>query len=436
MNYPYVTEVTPLSISEKAGILKGDYIKSINNEAIRDILDFRFFAADPFLSVVVIRNGEEFLFELDNEEGGDIGLTLCYGTEEKTRRCKNKCIFCFIDQMPKGMRSSLYLKDDDVRLSFLTGSYITLTNLSEEDIKRIIRQHISPVNVSVHTVNPTLRVEMLKNKDAGKVYKLMKRLAKHKIVMNCQVVLVKGVNDKKELLKTLKKLFRLYPYAASLSVVPVGLTKYRDNLPSLEAFDKEDAAEVIALIEAFQKKAKKKRGVNFVYASDEFYLKAGYPLPEEIEYDGYPQIENGVGMITSFREEAAFAIEDLPENLQARKVGLITGLAAYGLMCETAKKISEKCPNIEAEVFGIRNDFFGESVTVSGLVTGKDVINQLKGKILPDILLMPEVMFRDGTEIMLDDVTIEELSKELGRKIKKIKTDGFSTVGEITGLSE
>lgn len=436
MGYPYVTEVSPGSISEKAGIKKGDFIKKINNEAIRDILDFRFFGADPTLEIEAERNGETVIFEFDNEGGEDIGLTLCYGEEEKTRRCKNKCIFCFIDQMPKGMRSSLYFKDDDVRLSFLTGSYITLTNLSEEDIKRIIRQHISPVNVSVHTVNPTLRVEMLKNKDAGKVYKLMKRLSRHKIVMNCQVVLVKGVNDGKELIKTVKKLFRLYPYAASLSVVPVGLTKYRDNLPSLEDFGKDDAKEVIALIEAFQKKAKKKKGVNFVYASDEFYLKAGYPLPEESEYDGYPQIENGVGMITSFREEAAFAIEDLPESLPMRKVGLVTGLAAYDLMCETVKKITDKCPSVKAEVFGIRNDFFGESVTVSGLVTGKDVLNQLKGKVLPDILLMPDVMFRDGTEVMLDDITIEELSKELKCEIKKIKTDGFSTVGEITGLSE
>ncbi len=436
MSYPYVTEVAAGSISEKAGIKAGDLIKKINSEAIRDILDYRFFSADPLLFIEAERNGEEITFRLDNELGEDIGLTLCYGAEEKTRRCKNKCIFCFIDQMPKGMRESLYLKDDDVRLSFLTGSYITLTNLSGEDIKRIIRQHISPVNVSVHTVNPSLRVEMLKNKDAGKVYKIMKLLAKHKIVMNCQVVLVKGVNDKKELSKTIKKLFRLYPYAASLSVVPVGLTKYRDNLPSLMPFEKEDAIEVISAIEAFQKKAKKKKGVNFVYASDEFYQKAEKELPGEDEYDGYPQIENGVGMITSFREEADFAIADLPDSLPGRKVGIVTGLAAYDLMCETAEKIKEKCPGITAEVFGIRNDFFGESVTVSGLVTGKDIINQLKGKSLPETLLMPDVMFRDSTEIMLDDVTAEELSEELGCKIKKIKTDGFSTVGEIAGLTE
>lgn len=436
MNYPVVTEIAAGSAAYKAGIRSGDFIKSINNEIIRDILDFRFFGADPFLIIKVERNGGEFVFEIENEDGADLGITLCYGDEEKTKRCKNKCIFCFIDQMPKGMRESLYLKDDDVRLSFLTGSYITLTNLSDEDIERIIRQHISPVNVSVHTVNPKLRVQMLKNKDAGKVYKIMKKLARHKIVMNCQVVLVKGVNDGKELMKTIKKLFRLYPYVASLSVVPVGLTKYREKLPQLEAFGKEDAKDVISLIEAFQKKAKKKKGVNFVYASDEFYLKAEKSLPEEEEYDGYPQIENGVGMITSFREEAAFAIDDLPESIPARKVGLVTGLAAYELMCETAEKITGKCPSVKAEVFGIRNDFFGESVTVSGLVTGKDVINQLKGKSLPGLLLMPEVMFRDGTEVMLDDITIAELSKELGCEIKKIKTDGFSTVGEIAGLSE
>lgn len=436
MKYPVVTEVFEESLSEKAGIQKGDFVKSINGEKISDILDFRFFGADPYLSFDIVRDGEELTIEVNNETGEDIGLTLCFGDAEKTKRCKNKCIFCFIDQMPEGMRESLYLKDDDVRLSFLTGSYITLTNLSEEDIERIIRQHISPVNVSVHTVNPSLRVEMLKNKDAGKVYKIMKRLARHRIVMNCQVVLVKGVNDKKELSKTLKKLFKLYPYVASLSVVPVGLTKYREKLPLLLPFDKEDSIEVIEQIEAFQRKAKKKKGVNFVYASDEFYLKAEKNLPAEEEYDGYPQIENGVGMITSFREEADFAIDELPEEIPERKVGLVTGIAAYELMGETTEKIKAKCPLVQAEVFGIRNDFFGESVTVSGLVTGKDVINQLKGKNLPELLLMPEVMFRDGTEIMLDDVTIEELQNELGTKIKKIKTDGYSTVGEICGIAE
>ena len=258
MKYPVVTEVFEESLSEKAGIQKGDFVKSINGEKISDILDFRFFGADPYLSFDIVRDGEELTIEVNNETGEDIGLTLCFGDAEKTKRCKNKCIFCFIDQMPEGMRESLYLKDDDVRLSFLTGSYITLTNLSEEDIERIIRQHISPVNVSVHTVNPSLRVEMLKNKDAGKVYKIMKRLARHRIVMNCQVVLVKGVNDKKELSKTLKKLFKLYPYVASLSVVPVGLTKYREKLPLLLPFDKEDSIEVIEQIEAFQRKAKKK----------------------------------------------------------------------------------------------------------------------------------------------------------------------------------
>lgn len=436
MNYPVVTEVSEESLADRAGIKCGDLIKSINNEKIRDILDFRFFGADPFLMVEAERDGVSLNFEIENETGEDIGLTLCFGDADKTRRCKNKCIFCFIDQMPKGMRESLYVKDDDVRLSFLTGSYITLTNLSDEDIERIIRQHISPVNVSVHTVNPSLRVEMLKNKDAGKVYKLMKKLAKHKIVMNCQVVLVKGVNDGKELSKTIGKLLKLYPYAASLSVVPVGLTKYRDKLPRLLPFGKEDSLEVIKQIEDFQKRANKKYGVNFVYASDEFYQKAELPMPSEDSYDGYPQIENGVGMITSFREEAKLAMEDLTDNLPPRKVGIITGVAAYDLMRETGKLIGEKCPQVETEVFAIRNEFFGESVTVSGLVTGGDVINQLKGKCLPSEILMPEVMFRDSTDIMLDDVTIETLEKELNVKITKIKTDGFSTVDAICGLAE
>ncbi len=431
MNYPVVTEVLEESLSAKAGIKIGDRIKKVNGEEITDILDYRFFTSDPCLLIEAVRENEEISFALENELGEDIGLTLCYGDAEKTKRCKNKCIFCFIDQMPKGMRESLYVKDDDVRLSFLTGSYITLTNLSEKDIDRIIKQHISPVNVSVHTVNPDLRVKMLKNKDAGKVFKLMKKLAKHKIVMNCQVVLVKGVNDKKELSLTIKKLLSLYPFVNSLSVVPVGLTKYRDNLPYLSAFTKEDSKEVISLIESFQKKARKKHKVGFVYASDEFYLKAEKPLPEEWEYDGYPQIENGVGMITSFREEADFALSDLPSDLPERQVGIITGYAAEKLFNETKVKIEEKYKNIKLYIYPIRNDFFGESVTVAGLVTGKDVIAQLKGKSLPCEILMPEVMFKDGTDIMLDDVSIKTLEEELKVKIRKIKTDGISTVNAI-----
>ncbi len=431
MNYPTVTEVLEGSLSEKAGIKAGDKIKAINKESIRDILDYRFFSSDPYLEIEALRENEEKIFIVENDFGEDLGLTLSFGEADRTKRCKNKCIFCFIDQMPKGMRESLYVKDDDVRLSFLTGSYITLTNLSKTDIERIIYQHISPVNVSVHTVNPDLRVSMLKNKDAGKVYKIMKRLAKNKIVMNCQVVLVKGVNDKKELSKTINKLFKLYPYVQSLSVVPVGLTKYRDNLPSLSPFTGEDAKEVIDQIEAFGKKARKKKNTGFVYASDEFYLKAGRDLPKEEDYDGYPQIENGVGMITSFREEADFAIEKLPETLPPKKVGIITGIAAFDLMCETKEKIKEKYKDFEIEVYPIKNDFFGESVTVAGLVTGGDVIAQMKGKTLPEEILMPEVMFRSGTDIMLDDTDIPALEKELNVKIRKIKTDGFSTVEAI-----
>lgn len=435
MNYPLVISVKEESLARSAGIKKGDRIVSVNGEEIKDVLDYRFFTADLKLYIKILDNdGAEREIYINNPESQDIGLELCYGEEGKTKRCKNKCIFCFIDQMPGGMRESLYVKDDDVRLSFLTGSYITLTNLTERDIERIIYQKISPVNVSVHTVNPKLRVEMLKNKHAGEVYKIMKRLARHKITMNCQVVLVKGVNDKKELEKTIKKLFRLYPYVGSLSVVPVGLTKYRENLPDLEPFLKEDSQEVIDLIESFQKKAKKRRGVSFVYASDEFYLKAERPLPDEESYDGYPQIENGVGMITSFREEAKEALSEITDYSKDREVGIITGFAACEVMEEMAKEIMSKFKSVKCSIFPIKNNFFGGGVTVAGLVCGKDVKEQLKGKKLPEELLMPEVMFRAETDVMLDDVTIGELEKELGVKITKIKTDGFSTVGAILGI--
>lgn len=434
MDYPVVTQTEKGSPAERAGINEGDKIISINGEKIADVLDYRFFSADPELYVAILKpDGEEQEIYIANESGEDLGLTLCYGDNGKTRRCKNKCIFCFIDQMPPGMRQSLYLKDDDVRLSFLTGSYITLTNLSEEDIKRIIRQHISPVNVSVHTVNPALRVKMLKNKHAGEVYKIMKRLARHKIVMNCQVVLVKGVNDKKELKRTIGKLLKLYPYANSLSVVPVGLTKYREKLPELSPFERDDAAEVIGLIEEFQKKARKKHGVSFVYASDEFYQIAGRPFPDEESYDGYPQIENGVGMIRSFTEEAKEALEEAEAPEGNREVGIITGYAAKVLMEETAEAVTEKFPNVTVKVYAVKNNFFGGGVTVSGLVCGCDIMDQLGKEKLPKTILMPEVMFRSGTDIMLDDVTIPELSEKLGVKIIKVRTDGFSTVEKILG---
>lgn len=435
MEYPVVTLVAEGSLAMAAGIQANDRIVKINDEAVKDVLDYRFFSADPELEIVLLKpDGSEKCVFIKNYDGEDLGLDICYGEEGKTRRCKNKCIFCFIDQMPKGMRESLYLKDDDVRLSFLTGSYITLTNLTERDIERILAQRISPVNVSVHTVNPKLRVQMLKNKHAGDVYKIMKRLAKGGITMNCQVVLVKNVNDKKELRRTIGKLLKLYPYVNSLSVVPVGLTKYRENLPELLPFGKEDSNEVIELIEGFQKKAKKRFGVSFVYASDEFYLKAEHPLPDEESYDGYPQIENGVGMITSFREEARAAIDDVKEYKKERTVGIVTGFAAKDLMEETAAAIEEKFSTVKVSVYAVRNDFFGGEVTVSGLVCGCDVMAQLSGQKLPSEILMPDVMFRSGTDTMLDDVEKSTLEQKLNVKIKKIKTDGFSTVDAILGL--
>lgn len=433
MNAPIVTEVEAGSKAEASGIVAGDALIAINGEKIGDMLDYRFFSADPTLCLVLERDGTRYEANMENEEGGDLGLTLSYGEAGKTRRCQNRCIFCFIDQMPCGMRDSLYLKDDDVRLSFLTGSYITLVNLLEKDIRRILDQRISPVNVSVHTVEPRLRVDMLKNRKAGGVYKLMKRLARGGITMNCQVVLLKGVNDEGHLDKTIGKLLRLYPYVASLSVVPVGLTKYREHLPHLEAFTESAAASVIDQIEAWQAKAKKRHGVRFVYASDEFYLKAGRPLPPEEAYDGYPQIENGVGMITSFTEEAAQAIQEASPPREARHIGVITGMAAERLMREVADKLHQRFSQLTVSVYPIQNDFFGHTITVSGLVCGCDVLAQLSGKELPKEILMPEVMFRSGTDIMLDDVTLEQLEKALHVSIRKIKTDGFSTIRAMLG---
>ncbi|MDP4133857.1 MAG: DUF512 domain-containing protein [Bacillota bacterium] len=435
MTEPIVVSVIEGSIAKNMGIEKGDSIISINDEKIGDILDYRFFSADPFLSVKVRKeSGKIVSYEAENYESQDLGLEISFGDEAKARHCKNKCIFCFIDQNPKGMRDTIYFKDDDVRLSFLTGSYITLTNLTETDIARIMYQHISPINVSVHTTDSSLRVKMLKNKDAGKVYKLMKKLSKNGITMNCQIVLCKGINDGKNLNKTVKDLLKLYPFVNSVSVVPVGLTKFREGLENLVPFDSEDSKKVIEQLVFWQNKAKKKYDVNFVYASDEFYLKAGLPLPQASHYDGYPQIENGVGMITSFREEFAYSMETLPETIGNRDVGIITGRAAEALMNEVSRKLTEKYSNLKLEVFPIDNDFFGRSVTVSGLITGKDIIAQLKDKALPKVLLMPDVMFKDGSETMLDDLTKEELEFIIKAKIKIIPSVGDVVAKEILGI--
>ena len=357
---------------------------------------------------------------------------------DKKRSCENKCVFCFIDQLPKGMRSSLYFKDDDSRLSFLHGNYVTLTNLREKDIQRIIEMHISPVNVSVHTTNPELRVKMMHNKRAGEVLSYLDKLAAANISLCGQIVLCKGINDGEELDRSMRDLSKLFPAMQSVSIVPSGLTKHREKLYPLEHFTKEDALAVIEQVDKFAEEFKAENGSRMFFCADEFYLKAGLPLPDEDYYEGYPQIENGVGMIRSltdeFSAELDYIDEYLPDFKAPRCVSIATGVAAYDTISKLARALELKVEGLKVNVYKIINNFFGESITVSGLLTGKDMSEQLKGQDLGDILLFPENALRAGEDIFLDDMTPDELSKILGVPVSPSSDTGEGFICSVLGV--
>ncbi|MGN1095547.1 MAG: DUF512 domain-containing protein, partial [Eubacteriales bacterium] len=345
----------------------------------------------------------------------------------------NKCIFCFIDQLPKGMRDTLYFKDDDSRLSFLQGNYITLTNMTEEDIDRIIKMRMSPINISVHTTDPELRVKMLKNPRSGEVLSYIKKLADADIEINAQIVLCKGVNDGEALEKTMHDLASLYPHVTSVSVVPAGLTKFRDGLYPLSPFTKEESKKVVEQVEAFAAACYNALGSSIVYCGDELYLEAGLPLPSGDYYEGYKQIENGVGMIASMRDELDDALSETEGDERERSLSIATGVLAYPFICECAEKIKNKFPNIKINVYKIINNFFGENVTVAGLVTGKDLYEQLSDKELFGELLLPSSMLRYGKDLFLCGKSIDELSSELGVKITLTENDGYDFLSKVIG---
>ena len=433
-----IQSVVEGSISARAGICGGDLLLTINGNPIRDVLDYRFYLTDTSVRLELERDGSSYGVVLNKGEYDDIGLEFETPLMDRKHTCRNGCVFCFIDQMPKGMRETLYFKDDDDRLSFLHGNYVTLTNLGEEDIERIIRMHISPVNVSVHTTNPELRVRMMKNKRAGEVLSYLPRLADAGIALCTQIVLCKGLNDGDELTRSMEDLSRLIPALRSCAVVPVGLTKYRDGLYPLEAFSAEECADVIAQVTAFGDQCLEKYGSRLFYCSDEFYVRAGLPLPSEEFYEDYSQIENGVGMLTSLAAEFDFALEDLSEEIAKfrapRVVSVITGVAAYDHIRGLADKLMSVVDGLEIRVHRIVNRFFGESVTVAGLLTGKDVSEQLMGKELGDELLFPAVMLRADGDVFLDDMTPEELSARLGVPVRPSKSDGFELVKALLGM--
>ena len=433
--YNIVQSVDPGSIAEEIGIGPGDVVMSINGRRVRDILEYKYLEAATALEIQYCKpDGQQIEVLVGKDEYEDLGINFQYPLMSVARSCKNKCIFCFIDQLPKGMRSTLYFKDDDSRLSFLQGNYVSLTNMSEEDIASLIEMRVSPINVSVHTTNPQLRLKMLKNPKAVEILDIMRRFAKHHIIMNCQIVLCKGENDGKELERTLKDLEALFPQVNSVSIVPVGLSKYREGLYPLKPFDGEDAAQVIDLVVDYQKRFLSQYGSRIVYLSDEFYLKANRSIPSYDEYEDFPQIENGVGLIASMEDEFIYALEEIESVGVLREVSIATGVSAYEFICSCAQRLMARIPGLQIHVHRIINEFFGEQITVAGLLCGCDLEKQLKGKPLGETLFITSSMLRAEEDVFLDDVRLEELSHRLSVPIVPVQNDGFEFVRAISGI--
>lgn len=445
-----IRKVLPDSIAQEMGLEPGDTVLRINEQEIEDIFDYQFLVQDDYIEVTVLaKSGEECVLEIEKDFGEDLGLEFENGLMDEYRSCHNKCIFCFIDQMPKGMRETLYFKDDDSRLSFLQGNYVTLTNMSEHDIDRIIRYRLEPINISFQTTNPELRCMMLHNRFAGEALKKADRLFEAGIEMNGQIVLCKGINDGAELERSIADLMKYLPHLTSVSVVPVGLSDFREGLYPLEPFTKEDAGRVIDCIEEFQREAAKKCGLHFVHASDEWYLLAERELPEAERYDGYLQLENGVGMLRLLTDEFQDALETerkrraerkkgkaaFTEILAAGEISVATGRLAFPVIRDLAEQVREIHPERKIHVYEIINRFFGEKITVSGLLTGQDIIGQLQGKKLGERLLLPGNMLRSGTDVFLDDVTVGEVEKTLQVPVDIVKSSGYDLLSCMLGES-
>ncbi|RKD27683.1 putative radical SAM enzyme, TIGR03279 family [Caminicella sporogenes DSM 14501] len=432
-NKNIIANIVKGSIAEEIGIEPGDVLHSINGREINDIIDYLYHTADEYLEVEIEKeNGEIWILEIEKEYDEDLGIIFSNPILDKANHCRNKCIFCFIDQLPKNMRKSLYFKDDDSRLSFLQGNFVTLTNLSDKDIDRIIEYNISPINVSIHTTNPQLRVKMLNNKTAGNILERLNKLTKNRILINGQIVLCPNINDKDELDRTIEDLYPLYPNLHSLAIVPVGVTKYREKLFPLKPFTKQQSIEVIKQIEKWQSFLKQKINTNFVYLSDEFFITADYDLPEYEEYEGFPQIENGVGLIRKFEFEFLSFLKKLPSNLKVKKdVSVITGTSAKKFIEGLAKKLMNKFKELNITVHVIKNEFFGETITVAGLITGQDIIKQLNGKYLGDRVIIPKSMLKSDEDIFLDDISVKELEKRLKTKVLVSQVNGKDFIKKI-----
>ena len=421
----------------RAGMRAGDELISINGNEISDVLDYRFYLTEELVRVTFTRGKKTYTKKIKKGEYEDIGLGFETPLMDKKHSCTNKCIFCFIDQNPEGLRDTLYFKDDDSRLSFIHGNYITLTNMTDKDVERIVKMRFSPINISVHTTNPDLRVKMMKNKRSGDVLRYLSDFKDAGLTMCGQVVLCKGVNDGDELLRTMNDLSEFYPQMSSVAIVPAGLTKFRDKLYPLTDFTKEEAAAVIDMIDKVAEAHKARFGERMFFAADEFYLKAERKIPDAEYYEEYPQIENGVGLIRSFSDEFSVAAEDIVELAEGlssqRRVALVTGVAAYPTIKDAAERIMALAPNLKIDVYEIINHFFGESITVAGLLTGKDIYEQLAGRLECDELLIPAAALRREEKDFLCGMTLFELSEKLGVKTGIAGSDGFEFLESVFG---
>ena len=428
-----IASVEPGSIAEELELEAGDILLEINGNKIEDVFDYHYLMNEEYVELLIRKaDGEEWELEIEKEFEEDLGVSFENGMMDDYRHCTNKCIFCFIDQMPPGMRETLYFKDDDTRLSFLQGNYVTLTNLKEKDVEKIIKYKLSPINISFQTTNPELRCKMLHNRFAGDSLKIVDRLVEAGITINGQIVLCKNWNDGEELERSMRDLYQYLPNLQSVSVVPVGLSKFREDLEPLEPFTKEDAKRVLAQIEAWQKKAYAEYGLHFIHASDEWYLLAEEELPEEESYDGYLQLENGVGMLRLLETEFHDALAMKEGDEVSREISIATGKLAAPFLCKFMKELQIKYPNTKVNVYDITNEFFGEKITVAGLITGQDLKNQLKGQKLGDKLLLPCHMLRSGEDVFLDDVTVSELSEYLQIPIEIVDSDGAVLLYHVT----
>ncbi len=431
-----ITEVLKGTPAARQGIKAGDTLIAINGNPITDVLDYRYYLCEKKLTLSLCRDGNEFSVSIKKGEYDDIGLEFETFLMDKKHSCRNKCIFCFIDQLPRGMRDTLYFKDDDSRLSFLQGNYITMTNLTDDDVERIIKMKMSPINISVHTTNPELRVKMLKNPKAATSLDYLRRFAEAGTEIGCQIVLCRGINDGEELARSMHDLAAYYPAVKSVSIVPAGMTKFREEkgLYPLTAFTKEEAKAVIEQVETFAEQCFKAYGTRIFYVGDELYLEAGLPIPDAAYYEEFHQLEDGVGMIASTRQDFLSALADAEEDDgRERDISIATGVAAYPLMCELSEALMKQYQGIKIHVYEIKNDYFGESITVAGLITGEDLLAQLKGKALGKTLYISQNMLRHEGDLFLCGMSIDALSDALGVEICPTSADGYDLLDALAG---